>query len=110
MDQQLAIISTSTAAPSGSAATATVVRAGYGATKCLAYTSFRPPHARNGNDIAPGDLIGKSSYGPHRTHASCPHVGGRILASRHAVATGRPETGSGAREKGAPVPATPGAG
>src|SRR6476660_4963730 len=35
-----AIASISTCAPSGSAATATVVRAGYGAAKCLAYTSF----------------------------------------------------------------------
>jgi kynureninase len=40
MDHQPAIISISTSAPNGSAATATVVRAGYGATKCLAYTSF----------------------------------------------------------------------
>ena len=32
--------SISTAAPSGSAATAIAVRAGYGASKCLTYTSF----------------------------------------------------------------------
>src|SRR5690349_20546914 len=40
LDHHPAIVSISTCAPSGSAATATVVRAGYGGAKCLAYTSF----------------------------------------------------------------------